>query len=82
MLVLRRRPGEAINIGDDIIITVLTSDDGGAKLAIEAPKSITILRSELVVAMDVNKDAAKESGKPQDLLTLLGGMKVQPTDKK
>ena len=81
MLILRRRAGEAIYIGNDIKITVLSSEEGGAKLAIEAPKEITILRSELMVAMDVNKDAADEQAQPQALLAMLGGMKSQPQEK-
>lgn len=47
MLVITRKKGESILIGDDIEITVVKHDDGSVKLAIQAPKSITILRKEL-----------------------------------
>jgi carbon storage regulator len=47
MLVLTRKKGESILIGEDIEITVMKTDDGGVKLAINAPKNITILRKEL-----------------------------------
>jgi carbon storage regulator len=47
MLVITRRKGEGILIGDNIEITVIKLDDGTVKLAIDAPKNIPILRKEL-----------------------------------
>lgn len=47
MLVITRKKGESILIGDNIEITVIKLDDGSVKLAIHAPKDITILRKEL-----------------------------------
>jgi carbon storage regulator len=47
MLVLTRKKGESVLIGEDIEVTVIKSDDGSVKLAINAPKNITILRREL-----------------------------------
>jgi carbon storage regulator len=47
MLVITRRKGEGFLIGDNIEITVIKLDDGTVKLAIDAPKSVTILRKEL-----------------------------------
>ncbi|MBC2582579.1 carbon storage regulator CsrA [Clostridium sp. DJ247] len=47
MLVISRKKGESLLIGDDIEITVVKIDDGTVKLSISAPKSITILRKEL-----------------------------------
>jgi len=74
MLILRRRPGESIYIGKDIKVTVLSADEGNVRIAIDAPKEVSILRSELMVAMDVNKDSAQEQAKPQELLQILGGL--------
>ena len=48
MLVITRKKGESILIGDDIEITVVKSEDGAVKLAIDAPKSVVILRKELL----------------------------------
>jgi carbon storage regulator len=60
MLVIKRKKGEAIKIGDDIEITVIKIEDGAIKIAIDAPKNITILRKELVKEVtDENKEAAK-----------------------
>ncbi len=48
MLVLTRKPGEKIVIGEGIIITVLSADGGRVRIGIDAPKSVPILRAELV----------------------------------
>jgi len=47
MLVIGRKKGEAFLIGEDIEITVVKVEDGTVKLAIDAPRSISILRKEL-----------------------------------
>ena len=79
MLILRRRAGETLLIGDDVKVTVMDVYEGGVRLAIDAPKSIPILRSELLQAVDANRDAAKEPKRPDELLGLLGSV---PEDKK
>lgn len=48
MLVITRRKDETLLIGEDIEITVVKIDDGSVKLAIKAPKSVNILRKELL----------------------------------
>ena len=47
MLVLTRRLGESINIGDDIKITVVDIDGKQVKIGIEAPRNISIFREEV-----------------------------------
>ena len=75
MLILRRRAGETLLIGDDVKITVMDVYEGGVRLAIDAPKSIRVLRSELLQAVDANRvAAAKESARPDSLLGLLGSV--------
>ena len=71
MLILRRKAGEAIWIGDNIKVTILANDEGGVRLAVDAPKEITILREELLNAMRVNKDAAAEEAPPEALQAAL-----------
>ena len=46
MLVLSRKENESIKIGD-IVITLLNCQKGRARIGIEAPKDIHILRTEL-----------------------------------
>lgn len=74
MLIFRRREGESFQIGENIRVQVLTISDGSVRLAIEAPKEIPVLRSELLRAMDVNRDAANEETGPQELLEMLAGL--------
>lgn len=47
MLVLGRKPGEYVMIGKEIMVKVVKSEDGDLRLAINAPKSIGIIRGEL-----------------------------------
>jgi carbon storage regulator len=59
MLVITRKKGESILIGENIEITVVKADDGAVKLSIAAPKSVTILRKELYKEVtEENKNAA------------------------
>ena len=46
MLMLGRNPEEYVVIGDDIVVKVV-SVDGDLKLAIDAPKDMSILRGEV-----------------------------------
>ncbi|MBW2662546.1 MAG: carbon storage regulator CsrA [Deltaproteobacteria bacterium] len=47
MLILTRKLGEKINIGDDITVTLLEIKGAQVKLGIDAPKSIVIHRNEI-----------------------------------
>jgi len=58
MLILRRKKNESILIGDNIRITVVESASDGVRLAIDAPKQISILREELSIAEQENKSAS------------------------
>jgi carbon storage regulator CsrA len=48
MLVLARKIDESIVLGDNIIVKVVSIENGSVKLGIEAPQSISIVRNELV----------------------------------
>ena len=58
MLVLHRKKGESLIINDNIKITIVDISGEKVKIAVEAPKEIPILRSELVNAAEANKEAA------------------------
>nr|WP_176456119.1 carbon storage regulator CsrA [Pseudomonas fluorescens]CEK42571.1 Carbon storage regulator [Pseudomonas fluorescens SBW25] len=47
MLILTRRSGESINIGDDIVIRVLAVDGGQVRIGVEAPKEVPVHREEI-----------------------------------
>jgi len=60
MLVLSRKKGQSIIISDDIEITVLEVDGEVIKIGIAAPKSVKILRKELLASiLESNREAAE-----------------------
>jgi carbon storage regulator len=70
LLVITRKKGESILIGDDIEISISKIEDGSVKLAIKAPKEMTILRKELYEEVqNENKEAIKMN---IELLKMLG----------
>lgn len=74
MLILQRRSGESLRIGEDIEITIVSTEGGKVRLAISAPKDVTILRSELISARETNRDAAMDQAAPAELLHMLGDL--------
>lgn len=70
MLVLARKLDESIVIGDNIIVKVISVDKGVVKLGIDAPKDVSIVRSELLEDVkDLNIAASKEV-EPQSISLL------------
>lgn len=59
MLIIRRRSGESISIGEDIEIKVIGASPGRVTVGITAPPEVIILRSEILLARDENLAAAR-----------------------
>lgn len=59
MLVLRRRTGESLLIGDEIEIEVLAITAQGAKIGVRAPRDTVVLRKELKITREQNERAAQ-----------------------
>ena len=60
MLVLSRKPGERILIGDDIAVTVVRIGPNTVRLGIDAPRTMNIVRDELChPTEELAKPAAK-----------------------
>ena len=59
MLMIRRRCGESVWIGSDVEIRVLEVVGGRVKLGISAPKDVLVLRDELKLTEDFNREAAR-----------------------
>lgn len=74
MLILQRRAGESLVIGENITVSVVSVDGMRVRLAISAPEDVPILRSELITAATANRDSAQEEAVPTELLELLGGV--------
>ena len=47
MLVVTRRLGESLRIGDNIVVHVMQADAPRARIGVDAPKEVKILRAEL-----------------------------------
>lgn len=56
MLVLSRREGERIKLGESIVITIVRVSADKVRLGIEAPADVLVLRDELEV--QIEKEAA------------------------
>jgi carbon storage regulator len=48
MLVLSRKPGEVLNIGENITVTLLAVKGSRAVIGVSAPAEVSVLRAELV----------------------------------
>ena len=59
MLILQRKKGESLTINDNITLTIIDTGTDWVKLAIDAPKEIPVLRSELLEATRENRKAAE-----------------------
>ena len=62
MLVVTRKAGESIVIGDKIRITVVALEGDRVRIGVEAPKEVTILRQELWEAVCQENRAAAGTG--------------------
>lgn len=62
MLVLSRKPGESLRVGEDIRITVVSTASGQVRIGIEAPEDVTIYREEVYARIvQANLEAAQAS---------------------
>lgn len=61
MLVLSRKLGESIMIGDNIRVTVVDIDRGKVRLGIEAPRDVPIYRQELLPLKDTDPNTSTPS---------------------
>jgi len=74
MLILGRKPGDSILIGDGIRVVVLACDRKGVRLGIEAPSDVTILRAEIVSDVTAENQRASAAGAAgQEWLKVIGG---------
>lgn len=61
MLVLGRKTGETITIGDNIKVSVIRLEGGRVRLGVDAPKDVCILRAELEKYLAAPGDMAKQA---------------------
>ena len=78
MLILGRKEGEAILVGDDIRLVILSSDRRGVRIGIEAPAHVRIAREEIVLEItEENRRATANPGWAALLNPLMSGNPIQ-----
>lgn len=83
MLVLTRRVGESVVIGDDVVVTVLEVRSDGVRLGIDAPRHVRVHRAEVLAAVREANARATEADDTQaaalrDLLPRAAGAAAAP----
>lgn len=77
MLVLSRKPMESIHIGDSVVVTVLEIRGNKARIGIDAPKEIHVLRSELQEQVSVaSGNGSRETVAPKESYTTPAALKL------
>ena len=58
MLIITRRPGEKIMLGDDVVVEVIEVSGSNVRIGIAAPKSVPVYREEIWDAVRQENQAA------------------------
>ena len=66
-MVLTRKVGEKLLIGDDIIISVVEVNRGGVRIGVEAPQNISILRFEVYERIQEENVTASRASSAADI---------------
>ena len=61
MLIITRRPGEKIMVGEDVVVEVMEVSGSSVRIGIAAPKSIPVYREEIWAAVQAENKAAAAS---------------------
>jgi carbon storage regulator len=64
MLILSRRLGESVTIGDDIVVTVVGISGNQIRLGINAPKAVRVLREEIYKTIQKENQSAATAADP------------------
>ncbi len=78
MLVMRRRQGEAILIGDGVEIRILSIDGTRVKMGILAPRSVQVTAREIELVRKENLQAAESPSDASEAIAQL--LKALPVD--
>jgi carbon storage regulator len=71
MLVLTRKVGERVLIGDDIVVTILDSRGDGIRIGIDAPRGVRIQRDEVIKAITEANQEASQAAATDDAEALI-----------
>ncbi|SDI81744.1 carbon storage regulator, CsrA [Frankineae bacterium MT45] len=71
MLILTRRSGESVMVGDDIVITIFEVRGDAVRIGIQAPRSVAVHREEVYLELQAaNQSAASPDDDVIDALRL------------
>jgi carbon storage regulator len=80
MLVMRRRQGEAILIGDGVEIRILSIDGTRVKMGILAPRSVPVTAREIELVRKENLQAAETPYDASEVMArLVKALPIEPT---
>jgi carbon storage regulator len=65
MLVLTRKQGQSIRIGDDIVISVVRTKGKAVRIGIQAPLAVPVLRGEVAESIR-SEEAARAAGEGEE----------------
>jgi carbon storage regulator len=66
MLILTRRVGESVVIGEDVTVTVLGVKGNQVRIGINAPKTVAVHREEIFERIKSGRGAGEGAGTPSD----------------
>ncbi len=76
MLILTRKIGESIRIGDNVVVKIVSMDNRHVKIGIDAPRSVSVNREEIYQKIQEENRAAatgQETTSMQNIADLLKG---------
>ncbi len=65
MLIITRRPGEKVMLGDDVVIEVIEVSGSNVRIGIAAPKSVPVYREEIWRQVRAENQAVAETAPAQ-----------------
>ena len=66
MLILTRRTGETLRIGDDVTLTILGVKGNTVRIGIDAPRDVTVHREEVYLRIQNEKESAPDDETQSD----------------
>lgn len=76
MLVLSRKVGESLLIGDDIVVTIVEARGDAVRIGIDAPRELRVHRAEVAVAVsEANAAAGAVAASEDEVRDLLGRLR-------
>jgi carbon storage regulator len=73
MLILSRRVGETLTIGDEVTVTVLGAKGNQVRIGINAPREVAVHREEIYQKIAAQQDAEPETDTDDVQLTASAG---------